>query len=152
MSTSASIKKIKISSLNSNALPRKRASSDPTLAENKERTDVLVEVAKLLARKYKILSKWDNSRMGLFVALKTKSESKCMVELYRLCKKSLKSKQSSTSEGREEKPKVTKTIFREMKKNKNSSKKKTMLPARKKKMDEGQEHEHTITESAQRSV
>ena len=148
MSTSASVRKIKIPSLNASALPRKKKLIEPT-AISVSADDVLIDVAKMLVRKYKILPKWDQSRTALFEALKTRSESKCMVELYRMCKKSLRKKSSSEII----KPKEN-TIFREIKKKKtkHSSKKKSKsIPSGPRKKAEDVQ-ENTITESAQRSA
>lgn len=151
MSTSVSIRKIKIPSLNSNALPRRRRAIEPTGID--ARVDVLVDIAKMLVRKYQILPKWDHSKSNLLNELKTKSESKCMVELYRLCKKSLRKNLSEKQpkESKESKE-LTNTIFRELKKKKkkHSSKKKPMTQTKKK--SEGEMQEKTITEVAQRSA
>lgn len=98
----------------------------------------------MLVRKYKILPTWNRSRPGLFEELKTKSESKCVVELYRLCKKTVRKKSSEVSKRSDPKP-----LFREMKKKKNSSKKKKI---RKKQEASHVHQENTITESAQRSA
>jgi len=147
MSTSASIRKIKIPSLNSNAVPcRRKATSDPTAISHAP-NDVVVEIAKMLVRKFKILPKWDNSKSNLFVELKTKSESKCMVEMFRLCKKSVRKNSSGKPKDSNEPKESTKTIFRERKKKKRHSSMKKPVPTTTE-VDE----EKTITEAAQRSV
>lgn len=150
MSTSASIRKIKIPNLNASALPRKKKHIETNTADP---VDLLVDISKMLVRKYKILPNWDNTKSNLFEELKTKSESKCMVELYRLCKKSLRKKSSELlPKENEAKSKSTNTIFRELKKKKkHSSKKKLNSLVRKKKPDE-EAQENTITEFAQRSA
>ena len=154
MSTSASIRKIKIPSLNASALPRNTRFIEPT-ATSVLANDVLIVVAKMLVRKYNILPKWDKTKLNLFEELKTKSESKCMVELYHLCKKSLRKKSSELlPKENEAKLKSTSTIFRELKKKKkHSSKKKPTAQSlvRKKKPDE-EAQDNSITEFAQRSA
>ena len=153
MSTSASIQKIKIPSLNSNALPRNKKHIETATTV----CDLLVDISKMLVRKFKILPNWDQTKSNLFEELKTKSESKCMVELYRLCKKSLRKKSSELlpKENEAKSSKSTSTIFRELKKKKkHSSKKKpptTQSPVRKKKTDE-EAQDNSITEFAQRSA
>lgn len=151
MSTSASIRKIKIPGLTPGALPRKEPRADPTTKTTTAKTgdDVLIDIASFLVRKYKILQKWDRSRVDLFEQLKTKSESKCVLELFRLCKKSVRKKTTSDGViGNEKDMKVRKkttTIFRGLQKKRNSSKKKRTH------VDDDKQ-ENTITEAAQRSA
>jgi hypothetical protein len=153
MSTTASIRKIKIPSLNSSALPRTTVKSSSISEQTASSVDVLTDVANLLVRKFKILPKWNHSRSGLFEEFKTKSENKCIVELYRLCKKSIRKKSCDVPKESEQKP--TKTLFRELKKKRNSSKKQRVENKKKQQQEKKNNNdadENTITESAQRSV
>lgn len=148
MSTSTSIRKIKIPGLTPGALPRKEPRADPTTKTTTTKTgdDVLIDIASFLVRKYKILQKWDRSRADLFEQLNTKSESKCVLELVRLCKKSIRKKTSDGVARKEKDMKVRKktTIFRGLQKKRNSSKKKRTC--------DDDKQENTITEAAQRSA
>ena len=140
----SSIRKIKIPLTPSGQKLQKK----PKPTQNTQDPNVLVEVARYMQKKYKILSSWKGELPELFELCKTRSESKCVLELFSQSKKTVKkaSKKTATNEVTTKSSKSSttkKTIFKQLKRRRGSSSN-TPKP-------EVHSDEVTITENAQRS-
>jgi hypothetical protein len=125
----------------------------PTQTTTTQDPNILVDVARYMQKKYKILSTWKGDPLELLELCKTRSESKCLLELFAQSKKAVKkaSKAATTIEPTTKTSKSTKTtakkpLFTHKKVKRRSGSSIKQKPEREKK-----DEENTITEIAQRS-
>lgn len=140
-----SIRKIRIPLTTSGKKLQKKSTTQVIQDSN-----VLYDFARYLQKKYKILSTWKGELTDLFELCKTRSESKCVVELFSQSKKAVrKAKKTAMIETTTKTSKSlnsTSRIFKQVKQRRGSSKKAAPATTKQEKDDEV-----TITENAQRS-
>jgi hypothetical protein len=146
-----SIRKIKIPLTPSGQkLPKKtkkRRHSETTTTPTS--SSVICDIARFMQKKYKILSTWKGESMELLELCKTRSESKCLLELFTQSKKAVKKASKTTTNEpttRTSKSSSKKPLFTSKKVKRRSGSNKTQKPEKEKK-----DEENTITEIAQRS-
>lgn len=145
----STIRAIKIPMMNPSGLKLKKTKRRSSTSQTSDERNVLQEVARFIQKKYKILPTWKGDLSDLFDQLKTRSESKCVVELLKLAKKSDKKAKKPVEVTSAT---VTKrTLFTKKKKKSTSTKQRSAEGSSAKKKDDDEVVETTITEVAQRS-
>lgn len=145
-----SIRKIKIPLTPSGQkLPKKTKKRHSETTTN---ISVICDLARFMQKKYKILPAWKGESIELLELCKTRSESKCLLELFTQSKKAVKkASKTATNEPTTKTSKSSKTgkkpLFTSKMVKRRSGSNKTQKVVEKEKKDE----ENTITEIAQRS-
>ncbi len=143
-----SIRKIKIPLTPSGQkLPKKTKKRRHSETSN---SSILHDLARFMQKKYKILATWKGDPLELLELCKTRSESKCLLELFTQSKKAVKKASKTTTNEpttKTSKSSSKKPLFTSKKVKRRSGSNKTQKVVEKEKKDE----ENTITEIAQRS-
>jgi hypothetical protein len=149
-----SIRKIKIPLTPSGQkLPKKVKKRDSEPSTNS--SSILHDLARFMQKKYKILASWKGEPLELLELCKTRSESKCLLELFTQSKKAVKkaskpvTNEPTTKTSKSTKTTVKKPLFTTKKVKRHSGSNETRKAVEREK--EKKDDENTITEIAQRS-
>jgi hypothetical protein len=127
----------------------KKRHSEPTTNSS----SILQDLARYMQKKYKILATWKGDPLELLELCKTRSESKCLLELFVQSKKAVKkaSKAATTNEPTTKTSKSTKTTVKKPLFTHKKVKRRSVSSNKQKPEREKKDEENTITEIAQRS-
>ncbi len=150
-----SIRKIKIPLTPSGQKLQKKPKPTQS-SKTTQDSNVLVEVARYMQKRYNIIPTWKGESLELFEFCKTRSESKCVLELFNQSKKAVKKAQKSATNEPTSKTKTSKstkssspkTIFKRFKRRPGSHK---TIRSSFSKPEKPSTDEVSITENAQRS-